>query len=76
MKRDVRGRVRPPPEHRAAMVAEFERSGLPGTQFAKLVGMKYRIRHPRSRVKGMECETWDVTASHVYGQDFLGVKAG
>lgn len=23
------------------MVGEFERSGLPGTQFAKLVGMKY-----------------------------------
>lgn len=41
LKRDVRGRVRTPPEQRAAVVAEFERSGLPGTQFAKLVGMKY-----------------------------------
>jgi transposase-like protein len=41
LKRDVRGRVSTPPEQRAAVVAEFERSGLSGTQFAKLVGMKY-----------------------------------
>ena len=41
LKRDVRGRVRTPVEQREATVAEFERSGLPGTQFAKLVGMKY-----------------------------------
>lgn len=41
LKRDVRGRVRTPAEQREATVAEFERSGLPGTQFAKLVGMKY-----------------------------------
>jgi hypothetical protein len=41
LKRDVRGRVRTPVEQREAMVGEFERSGLPGTQFAKLVGMKY-----------------------------------
>lgn len=41
LKRDVRGRVCTPPEQRAAVVAEFERSGLPGTQFSKLVGMKY-----------------------------------
>ncbi|HLP97514.1 MAG TPA: hypothetical protein VK149_03615 [Sideroxyarcus sp.] len=41
LKRDVRGRVRTPSEQREALVEEFERSGLPGTQFAKLVGMKY-----------------------------------
>lgn len=41
LKRDVSGRVCTPPEQRAAVVAEFERSGLPGTQFSKLVGMKY-----------------------------------
>lgn len=60
LKRDVGGRVRTPPEQRAAMVAEFERSGLPGTQFAKLVGMKYptlmawveRGRRPRSSKGG------------------------
>jgi len=40
LKRDVRGRVRTPLEQREAMVGEFERSGLPGTQVAKLVGMK------------------------------------
>lgn len=41
LKRDVRGRVRTPVERRAAVVAEFERSGLPGTQFARLAGLKY-----------------------------------
>ena len=41
LKPDVRERVSTPPEQRAAVLAEFERSGLPGTQFAKLVGMKY-----------------------------------
>jgi len=41
LKRDVRGCVRTPLDQREAMVGEFERSGLPGTQFAKLVGMKY-----------------------------------
>lgn len=41
LKRDARGRVRTPVEQRAAVVAEFERSGLPGTQFARLAGMKY-----------------------------------
>jgi hypothetical protein len=41
LKRDVRGRVRTPVERRAAVVAEFERSELPGTQFASLAGLKY-----------------------------------
>ena len=41
LKRDVRGRVRTPVERRLAVVAEFERSGLPGSQFAKLAGIKY-----------------------------------
>ena len=34
------------------------------------------IRHPGSRVEGVECETWDVRASHVYGQDLIGIEAG
>lgn len=41
LKQDVHGRVITPRERRLAVVAEFERSGLPGTQFAKLVGVKY-----------------------------------
>jgi hypothetical protein len=41
LKKDVRGRVRTPAQQREALVVEFERSGLPGTQFAKLVGLKY-----------------------------------
>lgn len=39
LKRDARGRVRTPVEQRAAVVAEFERSGLPGTQFAMPTGL-------------------------------------
>ena len=41
LKKDVRGRVRTPAQQREALVVEFERSGLPGSQFARLVGMKY-----------------------------------
>ena len=41
LKHDVLGRVRATAERRAAMVAEFRRSGLSGCQFARLAGMKY-----------------------------------
>ena len=41
LKQDVCGRVFTPLERRLVVVAEFERSGLPGTQFAKLAGVKY-----------------------------------
>jgi hypothetical protein len=41
LRQDIRGRVITPVERRLAVVAEFERSGLPGTQFAKLAGVKY-----------------------------------
>ena len=41
LKQDIRGRVITPVERRLAVVAEFKRSGLPGTQFAKLAGVKY-----------------------------------
>ena len=42
LKTDSRGRVRTPPERRAALVAEFERSGLPATKFSALVGVRYQ----------------------------------
>ena len=41
LKRDALGRVRVTRERRAAVVAEFNRSGLSGAQFARLAGMKY-----------------------------------
>jgi hypothetical protein len=41
LKQDAMGRVRSTPERRAAVVAEFRRSGLSGYRFARLAGMKY-----------------------------------
>src|SRR6476469_3229415 len=41
LKVDTRGRVRVPVERREALLDEFERSGLSGVKFAKLVGVKY-----------------------------------
>lgn len=55
LKRDVRGRVQSTLEHRQAVLAEFERSGLSGPQFARAAGIPYqtfaswrqRLREPR-----------------------------
>ena len=41
LKCDERGRVRVPRERRAALLDEFERSGLSGAKFAALCGVKY-----------------------------------
>lgn len=42
LKTDSRGRVRTPPERRAALLAEFARSGLWATRFAALVGVRHQ----------------------------------
>lgn len=42
LKTDSRGRVRTPPERRAALLAEFARSGLSATRFAALVGVRHQ----------------------------------
>jgi transposase-like protein len=42
LKTDSRGRVRTPLQRREELVAEFERSGLPATRFAALVGVRYQ----------------------------------
>jgi hypothetical protein len=42
LKTDSRGRVLTPPERRAELLAEFERSGLPVTKFSALVGVRYQ----------------------------------
>lgn len=42
LKRDARGRVRTPPERREALIAEFEKSGLPATKFSELAGVRYQ----------------------------------
>lgn len=41
LKTDTRGRVCTPIERREALLAEFDRSGLSGKQFARLSGVKY-----------------------------------
>ena len=41
LKTDARGRVRATPERRAAILAEFDRSGLSAAQFARLAGIKH-----------------------------------
>ena len=41
LKVDEVGRVRTPPEKREAMLAEFNRSGMTGAQFARFVGVRY-----------------------------------
>lgn len=40
-KRDRLGRVRVPVERREALLAEFEKSGVSGAAFARMVGVKY-----------------------------------
>jgi hypothetical protein len=41
LKVDEVGRVRTPPEKRQAMLAEFDRSGMTGAQFASFAGVRY-----------------------------------
>ena len=42
VKRDALGRVTTSRERREALLDEFERSGLKGTQFARAVGVNYQ----------------------------------
>ena len=41
LKVDEVGRVRTPPEKREAMLAEYDRSGMTGAQFARFFGVRY-----------------------------------
>jgi transposase-like protein len=41
LKVDSRGRIRISPERRAALLEEFDRSGMSGARFAKHYGIKY-----------------------------------
>lgn len=42
LKADKMGRVRTPAARREELLAEFEKSGLSGTQFAELAGANYQ----------------------------------
>ena len=42
LKTDVLGRVRTPPERRRELLDEFERSGISGAEFARIVGINYQ----------------------------------
>src|SRR5258708_22770862 len=41
LKQDAAGRVWTPPEQREAVLDEFAKSGMPATQFAARIGVKY-----------------------------------
>src|SRR5260370_35803580 len=41
LKVDETGRVRTPPEKREALLAEFDRSGMTGAQFARFSAVRY-----------------------------------
>ena len=41
VKQDTRDRIQVPASQRAALLAEFERSGLSGARFARLAGIRY-----------------------------------
>ena len=41
LKVDEVGRIQTPPEKREAMLAEYDRSGMTGAQFARFVGVRY-----------------------------------
>jgi hypothetical protein len=41
LKVDEAGRVRTPPEKRAALLAEYDRSGMTGAQSARYAGVRY-----------------------------------
>lgn len=55
LKTDSRGHVHTPRQRREGLLAEFERSGLPATQFAALAGVRYQTfatwvqKHRRER---------------------------
>lgn len=57
LRQDTRGRVVVTAERRAALLAEFDQSGISGMQFAKLAGVKYAtlaswLQQRRKRLKG------------------------
>src|SRR5271170_5913430 len=65
LKQDAAGRVWTPAERREAILDEFEKSGLPATQFAAHVGVKYptfaswvqKRRKARGEVNAMQEQT-------------------
>ena len=56
LRADTRGRVRRPAAKRAEILAAFDRSGVSGAEFARLVGVKYPTLagwlHRRRRQQG------------------------
>jgi hypothetical protein len=42
LKTDAQGRVRTPAKRRESLLEEFDRSGLSGSKFAELAGIKYQ----------------------------------
>ena len=42
LRTDTQGRVRTSPQRRESLLVEFDQSGLSGTKFAELAGIKYQ----------------------------------
>ena len=69
LKRDAHGRVHSTQEHRAAVLAEFERSGLTGPQFARAAGVPYQTfttwRKRQGKAQGEGTDGEAVVSQHV-----------
>ena len=69
LKTDSLGRVTTPRERREALLAEFEKSGMSGTKFAELIGVKYqtfaswRQQHRQRGARAAQAENAPATAS-------------
>ncbi len=65
LKTDARGRVRVPLERREALMDEFEKSGLSGAAFARLVGIKYATfanwTEQRRKARAPGCNTAEMS---------------
>jgi hypothetical protein len=59
LKRDAHGRVHSTGEHRATVLAEFERSGLTGPQFARAAGIPYQTFTSWRKRQAKAVETGD-----------------
>ena len=70
LKVDEAGRVQTPPEKREGMLAEYDRSGMTGAQFARFVGVRYSTLMYWLQKRRKEAGQNDQTAAH--SQDHPG----
>jgi hypothetical protein len=61
LKQDGMGRVKTPAARREQLLDEFERSGLSGTKFAAMAGVKYQTFALWARRRRLDC--WEPISS-------------